>query len=55
MRMLVRVLVVSLVANAGLGQQLCPDNDLDRCVRINKLVIESKSLPVAEREPKRSI
>jgi len=46
--MLVRVLVVSLVANAGLGQP-CP-NELERCVRINKLVIESKSLPVADRE-----
>ena len=49
MHMLVRVLVVSLVANAGLGQ-LCPDNELDRCVRINKLVIESKSLPDADRD-----
>jgi hypothetical protein len=48
MRMLVRVLVVSLVANAGLGQP-CP-NELERCIRINKLVIESKSLPVADRE-----
>jgi outer membrane translocation and assembly module TamA len=48
MHMLVRVLVVSLVANAGLGQP-CP-NELERCVRINKLVIESKSLPDADRE-----
>jgi hypothetical protein len=48
MHMLVRVLVVSLVANAGLGQP-CP-NELERCVRINRLVIESKSLPVADRE-----
>ena len=46
--MLVRVLVVSLVANAGLGQP-CP-NELARCVRINKLVIESNSLPDADRE-----
>ena len=49
MRMLVRVLVVSLVANAGLGQ-LCPDNELERCVRINKLVIESTTLPDADRD-----
>src|SRR5260370_3187577 len=49
MHMLVRGLVVSLVANAGLGQA-CPNNELDRCVRINKLVIESKSLPDADRE-----
>ncbi|HWZ00038.1 MAG TPA: POTRA domain-containing protein [Edaphobacter sp.] len=48
MRMLVRVLVVSLVAKAGLGQP-CP-NELARCVRINKLVIESNSLPDADRE-----
>jgi len=48
MHMLVRVLVVSLVANAGLGQP-CP-NELERCVRINKLVIESNSLPDADRE-----
>ena len=46
--MLVRVLVVSLVANAGLGQP-CP-NELARCVRINKLVIESNSLPDVDRE-----
>src|SRR5437879_4389351 len=48
MHILVRVLVVCLIANAGLGQP-CP-NELDRCVRINKLVIESKRLPVADRE-----
>jgi outer membrane translocation and assembly module TamA len=48
MDMLVRVLVVSMLANAGLGQT-CP-NDLARCVRINKLVIESNSLPDADRE-----
>jgi hypothetical protein len=46
--MLVRVLVVSLVAKAGLGQP-CP-NELERCVRINRLVIESKGLPDADRE-----
>jgi hypothetical protein len=48
MDMLVRVLVVSMLANAGLGQT-CP-NELERCVRINKLVIESNSLPDADRE-----
>lgn len=48
MHLLVRVLVVLLVANAGLGQP-CPYG-LERCVRINKLVIESKSLPDADRE-----
>jgi hypothetical protein len=48
MHRLVRVLVVSMLANAGLGQT-CP-NELERCVRINKLVIESKSLPDADRE-----
>jgi hypothetical protein len=48
MHMLVRVLVVSMLANAGLGQP-CP-NELERCVRINKLVVESKSLPDADRE-----
>jgi Surface antigen variable number repeat len=48
MHMVVRVLAVSLVANAGLGQP-CP-NELERCVRINKLVIESTSLPDADRE-----
>jgi hypothetical protein len=48
MHLLVRVLMVSLVANAGLGQP-CP-NELERCVRINKLVIKSNSLPDADRE-----
>jgi hypothetical protein len=48
MHVLVRVLVVSMLANAGLGQP-CP-NELARCVRINKLVIESNSLPDADRE-----
>jgi hypothetical protein len=48
MRMLVRVLVVSLVANAGLGQPCA--NELDRCVRINRLVIESTTLPDADRD-----
>ena len=48
MHMLVRVLVISLVAKAGLGQP-CP-NELERCVRINSLVIESNSLPDADRE-----
>ena len=48
MHMVVRVLAVSLVANAGLGQP-CP-NELERCVRINKLVIESTSLPDIDRE-----
>lgn len=42
------VLVVSMLENAGLGQS-CP-NELPRCVRINKLVIESNSLPDADRE-----
>jgi hypothetical protein len=46
--MLVRVLVVFLVAKAGLGQP-CP-NELERCVRINKLVIVSTSLPDADRD-----
>jgi hypothetical protein len=48
MHMLVRVLVVSLVAKAGLGQA-CP-NELERCVRINRLVMESTSLPDADRD-----
>jgi hypothetical protein len=48
MHMLVRVLVVSLLANAGLGQPRLEKPE--RCVRINKLVIESKSLPDAEHE-----
>jgi hypothetical protein len=48
MHVLVRVLVVSMLANAGLGQP-CP-NELARCVRINKLVIESNGLPDADRE-----
>jgi hypothetical protein len=48
MHMLVRVLVVSLLANAGLGQPRLEKPE--RCVRINKLAIESKSLPDAERE-----
>jgi hypothetical protein len=48
MRILVRVLVVSMLANAGLGQPC--SNELARCVRINKLVIESNGLPDADRE-----
>jgi hypothetical protein len=48
MRILIRLLVVSFLTNAGLGQP-CP-NELARCVRINKLVIESNSLPDADRE-----
>jgi len=48
MHMLVRLLAVSLLANAGLGQPRLEEPE--RCVRINRLVIESTSLPVAERE-----
>ena len=48
MHILFRLLVVSLLANAGLGQP--PLEEPEHCVRINKLVIESKSLPDGERE-----
>jgi Surface antigen variable number repeat len=48
MHILFGFLVVSLLANAGLGQPRLEEPE--HCVRINKLVIESKSLPDAERE-----
>jgi outer membrane translocation and assembly module TamA len=48
MHLLLRVLVVSMLANAGMGQP-CLEKP-ERWVRLNKLVIESKSLPDADRE-----
>src|SRR5260370_30250694 len=48
MRILIRLLVVSFLANAGLGQPRLERAEND--VRINKLVIESNSLPDADRE-----
>lgn len=47
MHILFGFLVVSLLANAGLGQPRLEEPE--HCVRINKLVIESNSLPDAER------
>jgi outer membrane translocation and assembly module TamA len=48
MHILVRFLVVSFLANAGLGQP-CFAESMDN-IRIGKLVIESNSLPDADRE-----
>jgi outer membrane translocation and assembly module TamA len=48
MRILIRLLVVSFLANAGLGQPRLERAEND--VRIGKLVIESNSLPDADRE-----
>jgi outer membrane protein assembly factor BamA len=48
MHILVKSLVVSFLANAGLAQQ-CMVGPAD-CVRIGRLVIESKNLPDPDRE-----
>ncbi len=48
MRVLIRLLVVSFLASAGLGQPRLEKPE--HCVRISKLVIESNSLPAADRE-----
>jgi len=48
MHILVRLFVVSLLANAGLGQPRL--EEAENNVRISKLVIESNSLPAADRE-----
>jgi hypothetical protein len=48
MQILVRLLVVSFLTNAGLGQPRLEEPE--RSVRIGKLVIESNSLPDADRE-----
>jgi hypothetical protein len=48
MHILVRLLVVSFLATAGLGQPRLEEPE--HCVRIGKLVIESNSLPDAERQ-----
>jgi outer membrane protein assembly factor BamA len=48
MDMLVRVLMVSMLASAGLGQPRLERAESD--VQISKLVIESNSLPDADRE-----
>ena len=48
MRILVRLLVASLLASAGLGQPCFAESANN--IRIGKLVIESNSLPDADRE-----
>src|SRR5258708_15576375 len=48
MHILVRLFVVSLLAKAGLGQPRL--EEAENNVRISKLVIESNSLPAADRE-----
>jgi Surface antigen variable number repeat len=50
MRTLIRLLVVSFLANTGLAQLQLRYEEADHRVRINKLVIESNGLPDAERE-----
>jgi len=48
MRILIRLLVVSFLANAGLGQLSFAESANN--IRISKLVIESNSLPDSDRE-----
>src|SRR5260370_5219565 len=49
MRIWVRLLVASLLASAGLGRACFAESE-DNNIRIGKLVIESNSLPDADRE-----
>ena len=50
MHILIRSILLSLIANTALAQHPCTTKAPEETVRINKLIVESNTLPQADRE-----